>query len=248
MSAGNVVSFAGNLQGIPVARGNYHRQSLVGSNWNEVRLGFLGTLIGGAGSDGHTVVESVTVASYLDWLCLGLMNTRANSSIIPGVAAANFAGLVFGGTNGHAVSVGDNTAGGTNIICSSSDMKLTSMAGVSVLTATAVSNSQLVVGQYSATVYAMSWLLKFVVNNKGASNQTLTVSESTRWSSATAITQATATPTLRANLLNLTYENPTVLTWNSGGVALPLPDCWFFRAPFYSNALRIADYMVELIS
>lgn len=248
MSAGTVVSFASNLHGIPVARGNFHRQSQVGTNWNEVRMGFLGTIIPSSGSDGTSTAEVITVGSYLDWLCFGLMNTRANSSVIPGNAASNFIGLALGTVNADTVSIDSNASANGNLLANNSHNRLMSINGATVISAGSDQAFGLQVIKYSATVYAIAWLIRLVVTNKGLSNQVVTASCSIRPSSATAITQATATPVLRTAIMNATYSGSTALNWFASGAALPLPDCWFFRLPFYNNCLRISAYIVELIS
>lgn len=260
MSAGIVASFDGNLHGLPVARGNYHRQSSVGSNWNEVRCGILYQVIPSANlggtNDGASVAETVNFASYLDWMAFGLMNTRANSSVIPGVTGANFIGWLGNATAGSTATCASNS-GGSAALAGTNATKWGATKDASII---ASGNLGLGYGaavqfaKYSATSYASFIGLRFVVANKGASNQTITAQMSDAGDGSGpgvgpySITQATAITVLRTKILNAGYSTGVSLTWNASSTAIALPDCIFVRLPFYTNCLRISAYMVELIS
>ncbi len=252
MSAGTIATQAGNQQAIPVARGNYYRQSQVGTNWNEVRVGMLYQVIPSSGLDGASAAETVTASSYLDWGCFGLMNSRTSSSAIPGVAGVQFVGMAINTVNASSIANNSNSSG-TGWINGNYGRTACSINGTSILTASSNLIYQITYAQYNASTYAAYLGLRFVVANKGGATQTITVyindcSSSGSGKGPFAITQATAIPVLRSHMTNDTMSANASLTWNAGGVALALPDSFIVRLPFLNNCLRMAAHDVMLIS
>jgi hypothetical protein len=256
MGLGIKCTLTGIAQGIPPARGNYHRQSNVTTTWNEVRMGMLfqvipATAFGGT-NDGASVVETVTVASNLDWICIGMMNTRANSSIIPGTAGAQFAGTGYGVVNGQTVAAGSNSGGSSSL--TGSYRKMITTNGVTIIGQDTASGGGLAIlyAQYAAASgynYASFYGMKIVVGNAGLSTQTLTIRDGSDLGPFSLTTQASVIPKLLERLTNVSWDTySTPIAWNAGGVALPLPDCIFVRLPFYNNCLRMLAYEAVKIS
>lgn len=222
------------------------RQTNFGTSWNEVRIGFIGDVIGTTSDDCLAVNETITYASYLDLLCFGLIN---NVTSIPGQAGTNFVGYKGNDpTNGGTMQVQANTASATGAMGqvgpSNSWETFASMSGTTNLSlgynnaATIFKFPAYTSGQLSGALFG----LRFVVVNKGLSNQTITLSFSTS-PTLIAITPATADTVLRSQLINATWNalnaGVTSLAWNSGGSALTLPDTWYLRLPFLNNRIRI---------
>lgn len=252
MSAGTIATQAGNQQALPVARGNYWRQSQVGTNWNEVRVGMLYQIVPNGATDGASVAETVTAASYLDWMAFGLMNTRTDSSLIPGVAGVNFIGLLGNTTNASSIANHANTSA-LGYINGDYARQFCSAEGTSILTKSSSLFGQMTYAQYSSSTYASMFGIRYVVANKGAANQTVTAYTCSCDSGGTeigpfAITQTTAISVLRSRLMNDSFSDSASLTWNASGAAITLPDCFFVRLPFYNNLLRMAAHDVMLIS
>ena len=220
------------------------RQSNVGSAWNEVRIGFIGIMVPTTSDDAASTLESVAYASYIDWFSFGLIN---NVATIPGQAGTQFVGLSSNTTyagNTTGVRCKSNASGAATVgeygVYDYGNFSAIALNGITV-----VKNNVSGVGSFNFPIYSADgrgalFALKYVVNNPGLSNQTISLSYA---NPATAVVTApsTAKATLRSLFTSAAYSSAgTALDWFSGGVALPLPDTWFLRAPFLNNRIRWA--------
>lgn len=90
--------------------------------------------------------------------------------------------------------------------------------------------------------YVRLYLMRYVVTNRGAANQTIGIADDDG--------EFSSTPTiskLRQELSNWTGST-TEVDWFYGGQALPVPDALFIRWPFFETRLRIHSIVLERTS
>ena len=214
------------------------RQTNVGTNWNEVRIGFIGTMIPVASDDAASVAEDVAINSYIDWACFGLIS---NVTLIPGQTGCNFIGWATDpASTSNRVTSNAAGAGVVTLVNGVTDVggNYSSVKDVTVISKSGASGAP----RFGFPIYAADgrggfFALKLVVANKGLSNQTVTVSCCAD-NTSRVTTPLNAKSTLRTLLTSGTYTNPVALNWFAGGVAIPLPDTWFLRMPFLNNRVR----------
>ena len=240
------VTYASKAQLVLEPREKYHRQSNIGTAWNEVRLGMLYTFNDNVTVDSVTLAETVTFASYLDWFCLGLMN---DVTTIPGQTGTKFAGMAYTSKTGATgVTMPSNAAGSASIAWNGAGNHAPTSAIIDAAISTLSTGSgRAIIPIYNASSYAAFIGLKFVVSNPGASNQEITVS-SVYTAGPEAITPITALAVLRGLITGGSYIEVAALPWNDGAAAYDLPDCWFVRSPFLTNRLRISAMELILVS
>jgi hypothetical protein len=228
---------------LPDPRAAYRRQSLIGTSWNEVRLGILYTWVPSVSSDAACSTEAITAASCLDWFTLGL---KDDSDTAPGRAGSTFIGFCFPGTTAtYTVTVNSNASGTANLQTSSNHSYVASINGTSLLSTDNIDATLTIQYPIFSTGNVCAFLaLKLVVNNAGLSNQTVTPSVNTTTGPATDL----SVNNIRSLLFSSTYTAFSALTWNSGGVALALPSDFYVRAPFNNNRIRLSCHEVLKIS
>ena len=237
------VNGGGDIVALPDPLNAYRRPSLVGTSWNEVRLGILYTWVPTVSSDAACSAESITAASCLDWFTLGL---KDSSDLAPGRAGASFIGFCFPGTTAtYTVSITSNAAGTGTLATSSNHSYIASVYGTSLLSADNIATVFTVQYPIFSLTSVCAFLgLKLVVNNAGASNQTVTPSATT---SVGPIGDVSVN-NIRTHLFNDTYTAFDALTWNSGGSALTLPSDFYVRSPFDNNRIRLSCHAVFKVS
>lgn len=235
---------AGKAQVIQATHEREVRQTNLGTDWNEVRIGFIGLMVPTANDDAAATLEDVAIASYVDWFCFGLMN---NVLTIPGQLGTNFVGTMTKPTADvtyTATRCIDNsaTSGGislTNGTSTWNQMYYGSIKDTTVLGGGNVATGGILMPQFSGDGRGGFFGMKLEVVNKGLATQTIKISI---FQSATAqvTTPANAKATLRALLTGSAYTLRAITNWNSGGAAMVLPDTWFLRSPFLNNRIRWA--------
>jgi len=229
-----------------VAQASHEREKRLtnlGSAWNEVRIGFIGTMVPTASDDAAANAESVAYASLIDWFAFGLINDQL---AIPGQAGCQFVGAcsdpVYTQNHDH-IRVTDNAAGAGHV-GEYGQYDYGGFAALALNGATVISKGSGAVGSFNYPIYANDgrgalFALKYVVANPGAANQTIALSYANP-ATAVVTTPSTAKATLRSLLTGAAYTAAATLNWYAAGVALPLPDTWFLRSPFINNRIRWA--------
>ena len=238
------VNGGGDIVALPDPLNAYRRPSLVGTSWNEVRLGILYTWVPTVSSDAACSAESITAASCLDWFTLGL---KDSSDLAPGRAGASFIGFCFPGTTAtYTVSITSNAAGTGTLATSSNHSYIASVYGTSLLSADNIATVFTVQYPIFSLTSVCAFLgLKLVVNNAGASNQSITC---TMYSNTAGNTADMSVNNLRTQIFNVAYATSGTINWNSGGVALPLPTYWYLRLPFNLSRIKITAMEMFKIS
>ncbi len=211
----------------------YKRDMNFGSSWTEIRIGMFWTLVGNAGDDAAATAESITVANYKD---IGAFGIKDSSDNPPQASGSQFVGFTFGLHGTANYSNGANNVGGTTL----GAPYRVGLNGTTQLTAAAsgdVAWNQQGGGRNS------SLLLKFTVVNAGASNQTISM-DTAGTHAYTDVTLAA----LRYQMFNPVSIGSSSITWNSGGVALPLPTHFYVRMPTLNNKMRITTYQAVKVS
>lgn len=217
----------------------YYLRMPTWTTWNEVRLGMFFTMIPTGNFSTFCSAETITTASYLDWLCWGVKDSSSN---MPGTAGAQFVGLGWAVTNPQTSTLTSNSAGAGAISAGSG----THRTGLSVNGATVISAVSDMAITWDFPIYSAGGgasgysgiiVMKLVVNNVGLSNQSVTIST---FRSGVATTTDVSLANLRTQVFNSTYANPVTVNWFSGGSALPMPCGWYLRLPFNNNRIRIS--------
>ena len=211
--------------------------------WTETRIGIFFTGVSTASLFvSKSVTEVLSISSNSNYFAVGLAS---------GSSIANFG------------SVGTNFVGaisdGNPILMTDSQIALMNFQNYGVQSGACRGTAIQVGGSYqtnsptfqfnpaenSAGSYNGFKGLKFTVNNPGASNQTITVGFTPQTVPAGPYTIAA----LQSLINNSTYYNfPTNLTWNSGSVALPLPDNFYMWNPYYTNGIRLSALAVVRVN
>jgi hypothetical protein len=231
------------------------RAIFIGSNWTQVRIGFIGCMVPAANDDTASLAEDVNYDAppndRNDWFSFGLAN---NSTYLPGTSGSRFVGASGDpdqGVNSGLVRNHVNSSG-TGFVGQAGDYDYGGFQYVSWNGSSSLSNIGSSGWSFNYPVWAADgrgglFAFKFVVNNKGLSSQTISISNFSDGVSQ-AVTPANALYTMRSLLTRVGYTTAGTVTWNSGGVALPLPDTWFLRSSFINNRIRWAVKYGMLIS
>jgi hypothetical protein len=235
------------IVGILDTQNYYHRQTSFGASWIEMRIGMLYTFVPAGNDDTYCTAESpmVTPSGPLQWFNFGL---KDSSIILPGRAGSQFMGWCWPGTtSGSTITLTSNqsaaglmeqggTGGGTK-------RYIAAYNGATLLAGSADSTS-LSFAKWSATTVNAIAGLKFVVNNAGLSNQTVTVSYMMNAGAAV----DGSSYTLHTYIFGNYWTTGPTLTWNASSVALTLPDWVWMRLPSTANRLRITCLSAYKIS
>lgn len=199
--------------------------------WTETRFGLY--MDGVAASDDNTdsSAEAVATGSAADLIAIGMKDSATTN--LPGVAGGLFLGVRNESTQSAGIS-------GTSIQ-SNNNLSLAACGFNGATLVAGTSSDRVDALQFPsaspATGYNGFWAIKFVITNLGAATQSVAISTTATTPIAGTDYSASA---LRTLINNGTYSTPRTVAWNSGGVALDIPDAIFIRLPFYSNRIRIS--------
>jgi hypothetical protein len=215
----------------------YYLRAPPWTTWTEVRLAMMFTMVPTGNFSSYAPAETIgpltnPSATYLDWFCWGLKDTSSN---LPGAAGSQFIGLGWG-SGGVAIALASNLSGNGNIGSGGAQIYIAQNGATNVATSTDA-GFVLSFPQYSPTAYCFTNGLRFVVNNAGLSTQTVTASY---YANIASLAGDYSVAKLRTDTFNTSYSGSKTLTWNSGGVALALPCCWYLRMPFNLSRARIS--------
>ena len=192
------------------------------AKWHEMRMGVRFQIVPWNNDDAAVVAESHLGFGFRDWFCFGVKDP---SPVPPGVAGSQFVGRRWTGT----LSL---TASGAAAGQIDGTKTFASVNGTGDLS-TGV-DAVVPYAQFNAASYASMMGLRLVVVNDGAAGQTVTP----YYGNAVGPSADVSLDTLRGLLETVAWTAGATLTWNAGGVALPLPTNWYLRFPFVAHRLR----------
>lgn len=199
-------------------------------DWTELRIGMFTSVIAATGPDDNSVNETIVPADFSDYITFGIKNASVD---LPGFSGALYLGLrnrsntsctAGAGIGGPSGGWRGFTADGTTTEFGSIEVGAQGFMGDGSPTA--------------STGYAGFKALKFVINNRGLANQSVSMSMSGT-DAGVAGNDYTRTP-LRTLINNASYIDLGTFDWNDGVAARDIPDSFFVRSPMFLNRLRIA--------
>ena len=214
------------------------RQTNMGTDWHEVRIGgIFVTVPNGDPEQATPAAETIPYVTYLDRFTFGLRNS---GSAIPGQDGCNFLGISTNNTQAVYWTPFENIA--VRAIGSSvnGELRYAAFSGSSVLGMT--SGGKESAAFQGPTLWGAAGIgnffgIRYIVNNSGSVNQTITMDTTSTTNGILSLTESNAILTLSQLLTTSTYSNQTILVWNDGVSAMPLPDSWMLRTPFLTMRL-----------
>lgn len=214
----------------------------LGSNWTEARVGLYFT-----GVDAHDVNvappdETLAVADVSDYLTIGLKDAATYN--LPGEAGGFFIGVRSTGTTS---AVEAPLLGGNGFFADSNEeCSAVAYAGATLIDGGVVANGAMLFPDPEPDDgFNGFYCMKFVVNNRGTSTQSVSVSVA-RTAQVDGFDYSKAT--LYQAMNNATFGAAKTLAWNTGAAARTLPDASWVRIPFYNARIRIQAIMAIKIA
>jgi hypothetical protein len=230
------------------------RQFNFGTDWTEIRFGFLYSLIAADDDNsypGHPTIgasaysEILTYASVLDLPTIGLRNY--SNATVPGQSGSRFIGVTSfanGGSYHLLYGTVDSSGGGGDGVLVQSSVGYLGAYGFYDTTRLGSSSQD---HRYMFTPraggtssYNGFYGIKFVLSNRGAASQSMAVS--TCYTPSVSGTDYSKT---KAKSLLLAFANPSsgasTVPWNDGASAYTVPDAFWIRLPFAGIRLRISS-------
>lgn len=222
----------------------FQRASLtaqLGNDWTEVRIGMYFTGVGAHDDNLAPANESVAVSDVSDYVTFGIKD--AGSYALPGETGGYFIGIRSTGTTSRMSSpvLATGWFADTGEECSA-----VGYAGATLIDGGVIANGSLrFPDPEPATGCNGFYCVKFTVNSRGTSSQSVTMSiarsdqvDGSDYGKA-ALYQA---------INNSTYGATRTVAWNTGAAARTLPDAAWVRIPFYNGRIRIQEIMTVKIS
>ena len=212
------------------------------NQWTELRIAVALSLTSTSASNAAYPSESFVASTVYDRHAFGLKNSDTDD--LPGVAGTSFWGVIT--PNGIANTLTHTT--GVFVSDTAPQTRFGVLDGVTVIDSE-VDNS----GDNSyfpnstetqaATLFAAFWGMRIVITNRGAATQTVQFAFSDDSHNNKTDCSETALRTFLTALPGFSTLCPA-MTANSGGVALDVPDAFFFRFPMLSSRVRLHNVMV----
>ncbi len=211
-------------------------QSL-GSDWTEARIGMYFTGVNAFEVDIAPSDETLAVADVSDYLTIGLKDSSTYA--LPGESGGLFVGVRSTGTTSK---IDAPLLGGNGYFADSNEeCSAVGYAGATLIDGGVIANGSLQFPDPEPSDgYNGFYCMKFVVNSRGTSSQSVSVSVARSAQVAgfdygkTALYQA---------INNASFGVAKTVAWNTGSVARTLPDASWVRIPFYNARIRIQALM-----
>ena len=203
-------------------------------SWTELRLGFFYSIVSSSNNDAAGPTESIVTNNEYDLLALGL---KTYNSYYPRQVGCNFVGITSQTTGCTKNASNIQTPTGSNHVQCSAYKDATN---VSTLSTNDIGGLAFPSDPSVGSNYSAFWGIRYVINNRGLSTQTISIYLST----LTPVSDVSVSNLLtRLNAFPVAGTNaPRILTFNDGVNAHTVPDAIFLRLPFYNNRLRISAY------
>lgn len=208
-----------------------------GTDWTEIRIGMFWGLVALNDNNAAPSTEDVAISSVLDRIFFGI---KDNSQNCPGVAGSLYIGLSNRSTNHSYVSTANgsmaDTFNGRNMgVIGYKDTTPITGASTDVSGLSGVSDPSPTSG------YAAFTGVKFVLLNRGLSNQQIKVSAACSPTGSPVSGTDYSAANLRTYLSAFAGGSAEVtLDWNDGATAYAIPDSWFLRNPFFNARVRVS--------
>lgn len=214
----------------------------LGSDWTEARIGMYFSGVDAHDEDLAPPDELVGVADVSDYVFFGLKDSDTFS--LPGEAGALFLGISSTGPTSRNRAPALGAEGW--FADSSEECSAVGYAGATFIDGGVISNGSM---RYPdpepATGYNGFYCVKFVVNARGLSSQSVSISVA-RIGQVDGVDYGKSA--LYQAMNNATFGVGRTVAWNNGGVARALPDASYVRIPFYNARIRIQEIMAVKIS
>lgn len=216
------------------------RVPLASSNqWTELRIGVAVSATSVAASNAAYPSESFVASTVYDRFSFGLKN--GDTDDLPGVAGSTFWGANT--VNGETMTLDATTGNFTE----SSNRTYSVWNGATLIDSDVPGHGRLdlpsAVEAQAATLFAMFWMLRIVITDRGLATQTVQFARSMDAGNNKTDCSEIAMRAFLVAMPNISTLSGAI-TANSGGVALPVPDAFFLRFPTISSRLRVHNVMV----
>lgn len=214
----------------------------LGSDWTEARVGMFFSGVDAHENNLSCPDEILNVSDVSDYVTFGLKDS--NSYFLPGEAGSLFLGVRSTGSTSKAHQPNFGSSG---YFADSFDFcSAVGYAGATLIDAGAFANGGLhFPDPEPATGYSGFYCVKFVVNARGLSSQSVSMSVA-RSDQVEGVDYGKAA--LYQAMNNATFGAAKTVAWNNGGSARALPDASWVRIPFYNARIRIQEIMAVKIS
>jgi hypothetical protein len=209
-----------------------------GSGWTDLRIGiYAGCVVDTDDNSFPTAtVDPVGLQNnFSNRMYLGL---KSSGSAFPGTDGTMFIGTMSSGSvstykwNYNYPPYPSDLASNDQRLYGAGVSGSITYLGTNALTSFEIPDATSVAG---TTSYSGMWGLRLVINNKGLSNQTVSLYHMTTRPSAPYTFSA-----LRGHLSSLGQTSLGTVTWNDGVNAYPLPDHFFFYLPYSIMRARVS--------
>lgn len=208
----------------------------LGNDWTEARLGLYFSGVNAHENNIAPPDETLAVSDVSDYVFFGLKD--ASSYFLPGEAGGAFIGVRSTGTTSKVDAPGTGTG---YFADSSGQCSAVGYAGATLIDGGVIANGPM---RYPdpepATGYNGFYCVKFTVNNRGLSSQSVSMSVA---GSAQVSGIDYGKAALYQAMNNSTFGAIKTVAWNTGAAARVLPDAAWVRIPFYNARLRIQEIM-----
>lgn len=214
----------------------------LGSDWTEARIGMYFSGIDAHETNVSPPDELVTVSDVSDYAAFGLKD--AGTYYLPGEAGGLFLGIR---STGSTTKCRAPLLGAEGWFADSAEeCSAVGYAGATLIDGGVITNGSLRFPDPEPDEsFCGFYCVKFVVNSRGLSGQSVTMSIARSGEVAGADYGKAA---LYQAINNSTFGATKTVAWNNGGSARSLPDAAYVRIPFYNARIRIQALMAVKIS
>lgn len=215
----------------------------LGSNWTEARLGMFFSGVDAHEDNIAPPDEILTVSDTSDYVAFGLKDSA--TYYLPGEAGGIFIGVRSTGATSKCLAPVTGSFNGW-FADSAEQCSAVGYAGATLVDGGVFANgSMLFPDAEPPTAYAGFYCVKFTVNSRGLSSQSVTMSIAR---SGEVAGNDYGKSALYQAINSSTFGATKTVAWNNGGSARALPDAAYVRIPFYNARIRIQEIMAIKIS
>lgn len=219
-------------------RSGFSRQSNIGTDWSEIRIGFYYTLVSGSSDNTPGIEENVSYTTPLDLFTVGLISVTGSKH---GDVGSNFIGVSTISDGGIGTRARNDMIG--NVFQAFGKVLVSYVGSTQTLgTNTSIAGANFTFPSANSAVYNGIACIKIEILNRGLSNQQFRLSLSNEGTNTADYTNTD----LKTAVLNRSYSTYAYnLNWNDGSSARELPTCFYIWNPLYNNEIRISTMRID---
>lgn len=214
-----------------------YRKFNMGDDWTEIRIGMFASAVASSGPNNLNTSEIYLTPNVVDYAFFGLHNLK---TAYPGEAGSRSIGVTS--VSSTIQSIPSNGIGDA-----SGEWRATSYVDTTrTVNGTSSGTGQGNLGNANptgATAYAAFAGIKFTVNNRGLSTQSVTIGM--HFDNAGTAGNDYSSDALRILMNVNSFAVIGTLAWNDGTVAYDLPDMIALRSPMFNNSFRVSAWRVD---